>query len=140
MEARFSLSERLIALVFFIVLNLGVLVVYLFDPYKWQVFPKCWFYHLTGFACPGCGLTRGLHALLHGDFFKAIDYNAMLPLYLLAFFYFYLSLLLVIIMGRWFNAFSAKKLYYLTLAFLVVNLAFGLLRNLPFPPFHYLYP
>ncbi|MDE6367498.1 MAG: DUF2752 domain-containing protein [Muribaculaceae bacterium] len=47
----------------------GVLyVVYAFDPMGGGFpFPQCVFKSLTGWNCPGCGATRALHALLHGE-------------------------------------------------------------------------
>ncbi len=49
---------------------------------------KCPFKQLTHLPCPACGTTRGMLALLHGDFSKALlSYNALcvveLPLLLL---------------------------------------------------------
>src|SRR5688500_20320222 len=61
----------------------GATTVWYFDPTKAGFFPVCPLYSLTGFACPGCGLTRGFHALLHGDILTALDYNALLPLFAL---------------------------------------------------------
>ncbi|MEZ3518508.1 MAG: DUF2752 domain-containing protein [Muribaculaceae bacterium] len=49
--------------------------------------PKCMIHTLTGWQCPGCGISRALHALLHGHFAEAIRYNYFLLLsipYLLA--------------------------------------------------------
>ncbi len=34
---------------------------------------------LTGIWCPGCGLTRATHHLLHGDVVQALSFNAMTP-------------------------------------------------------------
>src|SRR5215212_6090484 len=59
----------------------GAAAVWYFDPTKAGFFPVCPLYALTGFACPGCGLTRGFHALFHGDILTALDYNAMLPFF-----------------------------------------------------------
>jgi len=39
---------------------------------------SCAFYRLTGWYCPGCGGTRALFALLHGDFVRAIVCNPAL--------------------------------------------------------------
>lgn len=39
--------------------------------------PSCPFHALTGLFCPGCGITRALHALLHGEFVKAFSMNAL---------------------------------------------------------------
>lgn len=50
--------------------------------------PVCPFRSITGFACPGCGTLRCLHALLSGDVAAALDLNALtvivLPLLLWA--------------------------------------------------------
>jgi len=48
---------------------------YMFDPNHSVLMPKCAFKVLTGWSCPGCGLQRGVHALLHGDFLQALSYN-----------------------------------------------------------------
>src|SRR5258708_6029876 len=44
--------------------------------------PACLFRLFTGVPCPGCGLTRSLSALWHGNFLLSFRYH---PLGLLAF-------------------------------------------------------
>lgn len=58
----------------------AVAVVYfVFDPSSSaSLFPKCPFYWLTGYKCPGCGSQRALHALLHADVITAFRHNALL--------------------------------------------------------------
>lgn len=41
-------------------------------------FPRCPFFALTGFLCPGCGSQRAVSALLHADVMQAIQYNILL--------------------------------------------------------------
>jgi hypothetical protein len=53
-------------------------LVYLFDPSSAGFFPPCIFRMITGFECPGCGSTRGLHALLHGDVVTAWNFNPLM--------------------------------------------------------------
>jgi len=36
---------------------------------------SCWFKRLTGADCPGCGLTRSVIALVHGEFSRAWRFN-----------------------------------------------------------------
>lgn len=36
---------------------------------------SCWFKRLTGWGCPGCGLTRSMICLVHGNFFEAWRFN-----------------------------------------------------------------
>lgn len=37
--------------------------------------PGCLFRKLTDLECPGCGMTRATHALLHGNFVEAFQFN-----------------------------------------------------------------
>jgi hypothetical protein len=60
------------------VLVAGAAVVYLFDPTTTRFYPPCAFNLLTGLLCPGCGGTRALHALLHGDVAAAFAFNPIL--------------------------------------------------------------
>lgn len=53
-------------------------VYYFFSPEESGFFPRCPFYWLTGYKCPGCGSQRAIHALLHGDFCGAMGYNALM--------------------------------------------------------------
>ena len=40
-------------------------------------FPECMFHALTGWYCIGCGMTRALHALVHGDVPRAFSMNPL---------------------------------------------------------------
>lgn len=42
-----------------------------------QDFSFCLFHLLTGHHCYGCGLTRGMSALMHGDFKAAYTLNRL---------------------------------------------------------------
>lgn len=53
-------------------------VLYQFDPVTAGFYPACPFLTLTGFQCPGCGTTRALHALLHGQVGDAFRLNPLL--------------------------------------------------------------
>ncbi len=49
----------------------------LFPPEHFSFYPPCPFHALTGLLCPGCGATRALAALTHGDFAAAFHLNAL---------------------------------------------------------------
>lgn len=56
-----------------------------FDPAHSVAAPKCPFWLLTGYKCPGCGSQRALHAFLNGHLWEGIQYNyLLLPLVLYA--------------------------------------------------------
>lgn len=112
--------------------------VWYFDPSKSNFFPVCPLFSLTGFACPGCGLTRGFHALFHGDLYTAVDFNALTPLFALIFAFLVASLVSVAVRGKGLVRLSASPAYLF--GFLILLLTFGVFRNLPYSPFTFLYP
>src|SRR5262245_22215211 len=60
----------------------GAVMLYQVDPSTTRFLPKCPVHLLTGLHCPGCGSTRAIHCLLHGDVAGAIAKNALLVLML----------------------------------------------------------
>ena len=128
-----STIERVLAAMGILATTTGVFVVSYFNPTTAGFFPVCPLYATTGLSCPGCGLTRGFHALFHGDILEALHFNALLPVYLLVGIYLFVALGLIVVRGRGlpFNIFKP----YLLWGFLIVSLCFGIVRNLPFFPF-----
>lgn len=53
----------------------SIAVLYGIDPTRHALTPPCPYLTLTGLACPGCGLTRAVHFLLHGDLGRAFAFN-----------------------------------------------------------------
>jgi hypothetical protein len=101
-----------------------------------SVLPPCPLHALTGLYCPGCGSTRALHALLHGDVPTALSMN---PLLVIA-----LPLLAAMALNAagWRPA-GTQRLWRALgqpLPWLVVLLGFAVLRNLPWAPFAWLAP
>ncbi len=43
--------------------------------YFLQIMPPCIFRTITGFYCPGCGGTRAVLELIHGNFFHSFYYH-----------------------------------------------------------------
>ena len=71
--------------------GVALIVLFLFDPTNSSWYPPCIFHKLTNLDCPGCGSSRGLHCLLHGELARAADHNVLLflalPLLASAFYY-----------------------------------------------------
>lgn len=76
-----TMVRRLAPLILlFFILTAGWWIV----PADVQKVPLCFFKYLTGFDCPGCGLTRSFLSLARGHFLSAFRYNAAGPfIYLL---------------------------------------------------------
>jgi hypothetical protein len=116
----------------------GAAAVWYFDPTKASFLPVCPLYTMTGFACPGCGLTRGFHALFHGDIVTALDFNALLPGFILLLGSAFLSMAYFAVRGR---KIPVNLLQPLGLwIFFYVMIGFGVVRNLPWYPFTILFP
>lgn len=119
-------------------LGAGSFVVGFFDPEKASFFPGCPLLNITGFACPGCGLTRGFHELFHGNLIGALDFNALVPIW--AFIFAFLAVLFASI------AIRGKDLKFSILSpatlsvFLSIAALFGILRNIPVEPLNVLFP
>ncbi len=54
---------------------LGCLLLYVFNPDTFPYYPRCVLFHLTGLKCPGCGILRAAHCLMHGDVGRAFAFN-----------------------------------------------------------------
>lgn len=107
-------------------------LLYAVDPNEPGHYPMCPTRWLFGIDCPGCGVLRATHALLHGDVPAALDHNALLPLYLGAAAWF---------AARWYRAAwrgrhpavttaQARGRTMVLIASMVVIVVFGVVRNL----------
>jgi len=63
-------------------------LVYIYINKKYGFFIPCLFHEITGFYCPGCGVTRMFFSLFKGDILSAFQYN-MFVFTFLPFFIFY---------------------------------------------------
>lgn len=137
-NSKFSAVERILAGAGIAVGTAAALAVAYFNPVTAGFFPQCVLNKLTGLHCPGCGLTRGFHALFHGDIIGAVSFNAMLPIYVFIFGFIAVALFSIVFRGRPlpFKIFRPNLIY----GFLILSLFFGVIRNLPFYPFTILAP
>lgn len=79
--SRSSRSRRLrlaLVLVAALLIPAGAGIVYAYSPLEYDFYPKCVFRLATGLNCPGCGGTRCLFWLLHGDVSQAFFFNPLL--------------------------------------------------------------
>jgi uncharacterized protein DUF2752 len=126
-------NRRLTAVLIWSTLAVASVYLYVFEPGKSGFFPVCPFRALTGFTCPGCGSTRGLHRLLHGDVVAAFQFNPLLVLSLPFLLYALLRYTNVVMRGLPVKGNQLRAGYIWTL--FVVVLSFWIFRNTPFYPF-----
>jgi Protein of unknown function (DUF2752) len=121
-----------------VVIPTALTLLYFFPPTENSFYPKCILFQYTGKHCPGCGSTRALHSLLHGDLRQALAYNLFIP--------FLVPFLGVRALRVWYGAMRRRPAppwrlpTWVTWAFLVCMLTYAVLRNLPFAPFNLLAP
>lgn len=115
----------------------GAALLWQFDPHlAGNPLPPCPSRWLTGLFCPGCGSTRALHALLHGDLPGALAMNPLLVL----------SLPAVALLALEWLRMLPEKLVPLAMRlgharfWAIVLIGYGVLRNLPWAPFRWLAP
>jgi uncharacterized membrane protein YfcA len=75
----------------------GAAMLYKFPPELYHFYPQCPVFRYLHVLCPGCGATRALAALLHGEIAQALHYNAfvvfLLPVVLYCLLRTYISVL-----------------------------------------------
>jgi hypothetical protein len=99
------------------------------DPLSGGTYPPCPVRSLTGWWCPGCGLTRAAHDLFNGDVRQAHGYNALvIPV----------VVLLTLAWLAWLMDSRGRQPAWLERAVIpawiglaIVAVAFSIVRNLP---------
>jgi hypothetical protein len=83
MSAELSIHRRHAHLALAAVLFTGVAmsaVLYRFPPSQYGFYPVCPIHQYTGWLCPGCGMTRALAALIHGNLREALHWNPLIAI------------------------------------------------------------
>jgi hypothetical protein len=130
------MHNRYLKISLFIVAAGAALLLYFFVEPKNGNLPKCLFHELTNLYCPGCGVQRSFHALLHGHLLTAINYNLLFILFLPFIIYFILAF-------EFDKKHSRSSFIYKAnfgIAVVIIFVSFWILRNLPFAPFSWLAP
>lgn len=94
---------------------------------QWEWLPPCTFYSVTHLHCPGCGSTRALYRLLHGDLGGSLSANVLL----------FPAIFLSLALMKRINRPLTIREYA---GIIILYLFYGIARNLPFEPFIFLAP
>ena len=102
---------------------------YLFSLYvfRYITLPSCYLYELTGIYCPGCGCTRAVYALIHGDIILSLKQNPLVIVSLATLFVLYIELVFRAF-GKKLRTFVHSK-YFLWGAFIAIMI-YTVLRNI----------
>jgi Protein of unknown function (DUF2752) len=116
------------------IIMLVAAVLLLLPPAQHSFYPRCPIYELFHLKCPGCGGTRALAALLHGNLFEALHWNALTTLLLpiaAAYGIYYYSKFLKHELARC----PHRPLAAIYSAFGIAAAVFAIVRNLPHAAF-----
>lgn len=105
-----------------------------------SILPACPVRVYSGLFCPGCGATRSLHHLLHGDFAASLRFH---PLLIAALIYVLVGWLSAHFKERFTLATALNDTFYrnrIIYGILAVLLIFTVARNLPFEYCEWLRP
>lgn len=69
------INKIIIAAIIIFVIVIAAIFLYFLNPEEVSIFPRCPFLLTTGYKCPGCGIQRALHDILHFRFLDAIRHN-----------------------------------------------------------------
>lgn len=123
------MKKRLYHVIIRYLILLIILISYFFINKYTGIGIPCLFYKLTGYQCPGCGITRCLFSIIQFKFKDAFYYNPLLFIYLpfiVAYFlyndYLYIKNKNDKILVKIPNVF--------TYALVVITILFGILRNI----------
>ena len=115
-------KKLIIALILFL-----LLIGYLILGNYFHIYIDCPIKKITGWYCPGCGITRMLISLLKLDFYQAFRYNALLFISLPIILFFLIESIITK-KEPLYNKIPTKVWVLVIVIFLV----YGILRNIPF--------
>lgn len=110
-----------------------ILVLYLELGKYFKIYIPCPIKKITGYYCPGCGITRMMKALLCFDFYQAFRFNPLVFISLPFIIFFYIE-----------SIFAKKEPLYNRIpnkiwsVIIIIFIVYGVLRNIPY--FDYLIP
>jgi hypothetical protein len=135
-EPRAPASRRgqiLLVLAAAVLIPVAASILYTYSPLEYGFYPRCMFRMVTGLNCPGCGATRSVYSLMHGEPAAAFSYN---PLFVTA-----LPFMIVVVAQLAWSLCTGRPVRIIKAPVWVAKVVFGLVlvywivRNLDIYPF-----
>lgn len=114
--------------ILYLVLSIILLIAYLLLSEKFHLYLKCPIFEITGFYCPGCGITRMLRSLLKLDLYQAFRYNPLI--------FIMLPFIIILFINNLYSEYKNKKSWinkipqYIWYIIIVILIIYGILRNI----------
>ena len=113
-----------------VIFIISILTICLFGYYFLNKYFKfsipCLFNKLTGYLCPGCGITRSLFSIIEGKFKQAFHYNALIFILLFPFGLYTILNIIKYIKGDPY----LKVPPVIVNTLLIITILFGIIRNI----------
>lgn len=116
---RFMIKKNEAIILGLMVVALSIFV-YFKDPFNGPILP-CAFNKLTGFYCPGCGMTRAVNSCFKFQFYQAFRFNALLFIVPVGLVSYYVA----------YHKKKSKTATTILVMMIVVAVGYGILRNIP---------
>lgn len=107
-----SRLEKVLKIISILFLGLLIIYVYFKDPSLGPILP-CPFNKITGYKCPGCGMTRVVNSLMHLEIKEAFKYNK-----------------LIFLSPLWFVFRKKFNEKYIDGGFIFISVLYGIMRNI----------
>ena len=123
------MKKRIIHVVKVYLILLLIFVSYYFINIKTGLYIPCMFRLITGYKCPGCGITSCLFALINLNFKEAFNHNPLVFIYLpFIVAYFIYETYLYITQKK--DKILVKIPNYFMIIILVITILYGVVRNI----------
>lgn len=121
---------RIIKVISTVLVLIMLLLGYYFLNSQYNIGIPCIFHELTGYQCPGCGITRALFSLLQGDIKKAFSYNQLiffLAPFIIAYF---IYTNYIYILGKKQSKKAQTIITIISTILIIITIAYGIIRNI----------
>lgn len=120
------MKKRIIKVISTISILIIILLGYYFLNKYFSISIPCIFNKITGYLCPGCGITRCLFSLIEGNYIEAFYYNQLISILIIPF----IIISTINIINYILDLSYIKIPKIIINALLIITLLFGIIRNI----------
>ncbi len=124
------MNKRIIKVISIVLLLVILLVGYYFLNSKYNFGIPCIFYKITGYKCPGCGITRALFSILNGNIKEAFKYNKLLFIVTPFLIIYFIYKSYIYILDKKESKIINKIIRYSSYTLVIISIIYAILRNI----------